>query len=145
MKLTVKNVILIGYFVQFRIQVKINNDLYIDCNVHELKIFQKFILHFRIITFGNHLWTFLLLHQIQWGLNVIVCHRSVDKIIVRVKEGNCPPPPIRYAYAVYFTACNDYSRHGITAQDHVTWAFVETHPLIYEMLGYVEIPQANHE
>ena len=40
------------------------------------------------------------------------------------------------------------------AQDHVTWAFVETHPLIYEkkyeVLGYVtqhfvEIPQANHE
>ena len=47
-------------------------------------------------------------------------------------------------------ACNDYSRNHVTAQDHVTWASVETHPLIYEVLGYVtqhfvEIPQANHE
>ena len=34
-------------------------------------------------------------------------------------------------------ACNDLSRNHVTAQDHVRWAFVETHPLIYEVLRYV--------
>ena len=47
-------------------------------------------------------------------------------------------------------AYNERSRNHVTVPYHVSCTFVETHPIIYEVLCYlikhcVEIPQANHE
>ena len=52
------------------------------------------------------------------------CHESTYVSIHVIP----PPPPPRTAY-------NELSRNHVTAQDHVACAFVETHPLIYEVLG----------